>query len=219
MNRPLTPLPWRIPQPSPISWSQFEPEIKAIILYFLFYAEFAAAHRAGLTTEEKEKLRTKPAAAASDFLKKVYNVDLGLQSIETFYSQAKEKARFFDLEWNQLAVAEMICGQTQDEDLYFKISTFLCEHYEVSFRQLHFSVLPLASAESSFKDEGLGEETRWLMSVAWRAAGGASEDPRANNSMWTYWQEIVKLGRPHSGIEAPDLRPDDLGNPTTSSNG
>ncbi|CAD6581850.1 MAG: hypothetical protein ASARMPREDX12_000686 [Alectoria sarmentosa] len=198
MNRPLTPLPWRIPQPSPISWSQFEPEIKAIILYFLFYAEFAAAHRAGLTTEEKEKLRTKPAAAASEFLKKVYNVDLGVQSIETFYSQAKEKARSFDLDWNQLAVAEMICGQTQDEDLYFKISTFLCEHY---------------------KDEGLGEETRWLMSVAWRAAGGASEDPRANNSMLTYWQEIVKLGRPHSGIEAPDLRPDDLGNPTTSSNG
>lgn len=219
MNRPLPPLPWRIPQPSPISWSQFEPEIKSIILYFLFYAEFAAAHKPGLTTEEKEKLRTKTAPAASDFLKKVYNVDIGAHSIETFYNQAKEKARSFGLDWNQLAVAEMICGQTQDEDLYFKISTFLWEHYEVSSRRLHFPLFPLGSAESSFKDEGLSEETRWLMSVAWRTAGGASEDPRANNSMLTYWQEIVKLGRPHSGIEAPELRPDDPGNPTTSSSG
>lgn len=98
------------------------PKYKAIILYFMFFAQRAEV--VAETTGEMDALHYYAHIIARSFLKKVYNVDIHPDSIMAYYRGATANAEMA-VKWDQYAVAEIISNQVQDEEIFEEVTSFL----------------------------------------------------------------------------------------------
>lgn len=166
--------------PSPVSdVSPLEPKHKAIIIFFRYFADVATTE-ASTTTAEMERLLTESSAAASEFLKRLYNVEVRASSIDTYWRQAKENALERNITWDENAVAQIISSQVKDDDTFDEVNSFLQHHAG---------------------DGRLSVTTQWIISKAWQALS----DPQGNVPLRTYWKEINRGRRGPPSIPDPPL--------------
>ncbi|KAF6225464.1 hypothetical protein HO133_009464 [Letharia lupina] len=187
--------------PSPVSdISPLESKHKAIIIFFKYFVDVATT-KASTSTAETERLLPESSAAASEFLKRLYNVEVRASSIDRYWRQAKENAVERNITWDENAVAQIISSQVKDDDTFDEVNSFLQHHAGVSSSEPIF-FLSLASADSSHKDERLSVTTEWIISKAWQALS----DPQGNVPLRTYWKEINRGRRGPPSIPDPPLK-------------
>lgn len=180
------------------------PKHKAVILYFMYYAEVAAEDP---TTAHKDKINLQhfSSTAAYQFIKKIYNVEVGARSIEIYYGQVKDNAQERHIKWDQNAIAQIISSQVKDEETFDEVASFLAKHCDVSSNR-PFLIFPFMFADSSLKNEDdFIKGIRRLMWKASCAAAGVHGDPKEQDALRAYWSAIIREKRDRFRIPDPKL--------------
>lgn len=136
-------LPANVGGPPPL-----EPKHKAVILYFMFFAEEAESHTE--SSKNRRALHDHAHIVASTLLKRVYCVDVHPDSIKQYYGDAVATAQAVG-NWDQHAVAEIISSQVDDEVTFDEVNWFVSDLRPVSS---HFPIVAhhcFASADWGFR--------------------------------------------------------------------
>ena len=108
---------------------------KAIILYFMYFAEEASGQPKEDEVDESYALRSYGHFYASGWLKRVYGVDIDAQSIRRYYIAVKSSAKDI-VPWSHFAAIVSI--QLQHEGEVYEVTSFLAKVNEVSHPQGFF---------------------------------------------------------------------------------
>ena len=165
-------------------------EVKTFILCFIYYAKDHAPN------ESTQWQRSHAAAAASEIIKKMCNVDIWPDNMVTYYEQAMANAKKSSVpDWNEDTVAMFLVGQIKEEDTVGAITTFNLDRNLVSSE---FIMALIVSTNRSLKVAGFPVETvRVLEHVQYLSR----KDPA--NGVWTAWNSFTK--GPYGDIVDPPL--------------
>ena len=100
----------------------FDPKLKAIILYFMYFAGRAESETD--SNSEIHALHDYAHIVASTLITRVYGVDVHPDSIKEYFWTAIANAEAVG-KWDHYAVAEIISSQVQDEHTFDKVTSFV----------------------------------------------------------------------------------------------
>ena len=165
-------------------------EVKAFILCFIYYAKDHAPN------ESTQWQRSHAAAAASEIIKKMCNVDIQPDNMVTYYEKAMANAKNSSvLHWNEDTVAMFLVGQIKEENTVGAITTCDLDHNLVSSE---FIIALIVSTNRSLKVSSFSVETvRVLEHVQYLSRKNPA------NGVWTAWNSFTK--GPYGDIVDPPL--------------
>lgn len=97
------------PLPPTGKLSVLEPRAEGAIFHLMYYLEKVANHHL-TTVVEREGIQQHSAEAARELVKARYNVDIGADSIDTYYREAKANAETAVNSWDDIAAAQFLSG-------------------------------------------------------------------------------------------------------------
>lgn len=107
-----------------------DPKHKAIILYYLFFAEMATSTNTNQT--ETMALLCYPYFAASVFCEKAYHVKIHPDIIREYHREVIGTVKKAGLKWDHFAVAQILSCQVRDQKTYDEVTPFLSNHRNAS---------------------------------------------------------------------------------------
>ena len=117
----------------------------------MFFAETAAS--SNKEDEQVEALMTCAQFAASEFSKRLYNVDIHPNDIKGYYEEVQRKNRKggdweADEEGLLSVVAQILSMQVKDEKLFDEVTSLLTNHRNVSMNRFSPSGRPISVSPS-----------------------------------------------------------------------
>ena len=162
----------------------FDPKHKAVILYFMFFAEQARSH-----TESNSRiyaLNNYAHIVASKLMKRVYSVECHPNSIKAYYWATKASVGEVG-KWDQHAVAEIISSQVKDRQTFDEVTSFLGTVSRVSSHSPNLAHHCFTSADWGFK-RSTGTVSRLLSDFSWKSYGKPRAAPLTSCLSPTCWE-------------------------------